>query len=444
MRIARYCLGFVLVAALAVPALAGGAPDARPERVGISSERLERVSEQIQADVESGRIPGAVGMIARDGKVVYLEAFGESDTEKKTAMREDDIFRIYSMSKPITSVALMMLYEEGKFRLNDPVGMYIPELADMQVLIEKGETTGGPAFNIPDEDEDGNPIAAEEVDEDSYTTVPANRPITVQDLLRHTAGFTYGFFGNTSVDKMYQAAGLLTMDRDLEHFVEKLGKIPLQYQPGSTWHYSVSVDVQGRLVEVLSGMTFDEYLEGKIFKPLGMSDTGFYVPEEKMDRFAQMYAPAEDGGLEPAKPMMSRNYVRKPGIFSGGGGLVSTAHDYMRFCQMMLNGGELDGVRLLSPKTVELITSDHTTVIENNPRQNSGYGFGLGFAVAKDVGMIGSPTSVGEFNWGGAAGTSFWIDPVEKFIGVYMVQILPPPYPFGGNFKIMSYQSIVD
>ncbi len=444
MRTAKLYLSIVLIAAMAMPALAGGTPDTRPERVGISSERLDRVTEQIQADVEAGRIPGAVGMIARDGKVVYLEAMGVSDTEEKTPMRVDDIFRIYSMSKPITSVALMMLYEEGKFRLSDPVGKYIPELADMQVLIEKGETGGGPAFNIPEVDEDGNPIAAPEVDKESYTTEPANRPITVQDLLRHTAGFTYGFFGDTSVDKMYQSAGILTMDRDLQHMVEKLGKIPLQYHPGSTWHYSVSVDVQGRLVEVLSGMSFDEYLEEKIFKPLGMPDTGFYVPEEKMDRLAQMYSPTEDGGLEIANKMMSRNFVRKPGLFSGGGGLVSTAHDYMRFSQMMLNGGELDGVRLLSPKTIELMTADHTTVIENNPRRYSGYGFGLGFAVAKDVGMIGSPTSVGEFNWGGAAGTRFWIDPKEKFIGIYMVQILPHPFAFGENFKIMSYQSIVD
>ncbi len=444
MQTARHYLCIALIAALAMPAFAGGSPDARPERVGISSDRLERVTEQIKADVDADRIPGAVGMIARDGKVVYLEAFGESDSEKEKPMRPDDIFRIYSMSKPITSVGLMMLYEQGKFRLSDPIGMYIPELADMQVLVEKGETSGGPAFNIPETDEDGNPLPAAEVDKDSYTTVPAERPITVQDLLRHTAGFTYGFFGNTSVDKMYQAAGILTMDRDLQHMCEKLGKIPLQYQPGTTWHYSVAVDVQGRLIEVLSGMAFDEYLEEKIFKPLGMPDTGFYVPEEKLDRLAQMYSPTEDGGLEVANPMMSRNFVRKPTFFSGGGGLVSTANDYMRFCQMMLNGGELDGVRLLSPKTIELMTSDHTTVIENNPRRYSGYGFGLGFAVAKDLGMIGAPTSVGEFNWGGAAGTRFWIDPEEKFIGIYMVQILPHPFAFGENFKIMSYQTIVD
>ena len=444
MKFARYYLCIALIAAFAMPAFAGGTPDTRPERVGISSDRLERVTEQIKDDVEAGRIPGAVGMIARDGKLVYLEAFGESDTEKEKPMRTDDIFRIYSMSKPITSVALMMLYEQGKFRLSDPVGMYIPELADMQVLVEKGDAEGGPAFNIPEVDEDGNPIPAAEVDEDSYTTVPADRPITVQDLLRHTAGFTYGFFGNTTVDKMYQAAGILTMDRDLQHMCEKLGKIPLQYQPGTTWHYSVAVDVQGRLVEVLSGMAFDQYLEEKIFTPLGMPDTGFYVPEEKMDRFAQMYSPTEDGGLEVANPMMSRNFVRKPTFFSGGGGLVSTADDYMRFCQMMLNGGELDGVRLLSPKTIELMTSDHTTVIGDNPRRNSGYGFGLGFAVAKDLGMIGAPTSVGEFNWGGAAGTRFWIDPEEKFIGIYMVQILPHPFAYGENFKIMAYQTIVD
>jgi CubicO group peptidase (beta-lactamase class C family) len=444
MRFARLYLCAVLVAALAIPTFAGGAPSTAPERVGLSSERLDRTTEQIEADIEAGRIPGAVALIARDGKIVYEVARGEADMEEDVPMKPDTIFRIYSMSKPITSAGLMMLYEEGKFRLQDPISMYMPEFKDMKVLIEKGPSEGGPTFNLPETDDEGNPVAAEEVDEEAYETVPAEREITVQDLLRHTAGFSYGFFGNTSVDKMYQASGILVMDRDLAHMCEKLGEIPLQYQPGTTWHYSVSVDVQGRLIEVLSGQPLDEFFEERIFKPLGMVDTGFYVPEEKLDRFAQMYSPTEEGGLEPARAMLSRNFVQKPGLFSGGGGLVSTAHDYMRFCQMMLNGGELDGVRLLSPKTIQLMTADHTTPIENNPRADSGYGFGLGFAVAKDLGMIGAPTSVGEFNWGGAAGTRFWIDPVEKFIGIYMVQILPHPFSYGENFKIMSYQAIVD
>ena len=425
-------------------AWANGTPETKPEKVGLSSERLDRISEAIQQDVESGMAPGAVALIARDGQIAYFEAFGNADRETQTPMKPDTIFRIYSMSKPITSVALMMLFEEGKFMLKDPVAKYLPEFSDMQVLIEKGEVKQGAVFHLPEADEDGNVTNKPAIDPNSYETVPSKRPITVQDLLRHTAGFSYGFFGDTTVDKMYREAGILTEDKDLADFTSKLGKIPLQYEPGSTWHYSVSVDVQGRLVEALSGMSFDEFLQERIFAPLGMTDTAFHVPEAKMDRFAQMYSPTEEGPLQVADADLSRNYVAKPAFFSGGGGLVSTAHDYLRFCQMLLNGGELDGVRLLSPKTIELMTVDHTGDVENNPRASSGYGFGLGFAVANDLSQIGVPTSVGEYNWGGAAGTRFWIDPVENFIGIYMVQILPHPFTFGEEFKILAYQAIAD
>ena len=441
MRPIRSLLLTLFVVALAVPVWADGLPTAEPEDVGLSSERLERVTDAIEADVKSGAIPGAVAMIARDGKIAYFEARGKADTESGAVMKKDTIFRIYSMSKPITSVALMMLFEEGKFKLKDPVSKFIPELGDMKVLVEKEDIDEGGAFNIPELDEEKAPGPA--VDSDTYFTVPTKRDMTVQDLLRHTAGFTYGFFGNTSVDKLYLRSGILSRDRDVTDMVDRLSKIPLQYQPGTRWHYSVSVDVQGRLIEVLSGMGFDEFLEERIFNPLKMVDTGFYVPDNKLDRFAQMYAPGGDDGLRIADARMSRNFTNNPTMHSGGGGMVSTATDYMRFCQMMLNGGVLDGERILSRKTVELMTIDH---LGDVPERDvfGGYGFGLGFAVATDLARTGMPTSVGEYRWGGAAGTRFWIDPKEKLIGVYMVQIIPHPFSFGEDFKIFTYQSIAD
>jgi CubicO group peptidase (beta-lactamase class C family) len=304
-------------------------------------------------------------------------------------------------------------------------------------------TAQGRVFNIPEDT--ARVTGVQEVKTIPANTVPSYRDISVRDLLRHTAGFSYGFFGNTKVDQMYQLNGILVKDLDLADMVRKLGEIPLQYQPGERWHYSVSVDVQGRLVEVLSGQSFDEFLQEHIFDPLKMVDTGFWVPEDKMHRFAQLYAPAADrNGVVPSNPNLSRNYVSKPSLFSGGGGLVSTAGDYLRFCQMMLNGGELDGVRILSRKTVELMTTNHCqdTDIAMAAR---GYGFGLGFAVAENQGRSGQLASVGEYNWGGAAGTKFWIDPKEEFIGIYMVQILPHGgYNFGNEFKVLAYQSIAD
>lgn len=430
----------ILVLFLALPVWGQGLPTVKPEKVGLSSERLERIGDIMQADIDAGRAVGTLAMIARHGKVAYFEGRGLADREAERPMTKDTIFRIYSMSKPITSTALMTLFEEGKFLLQEPVSKYLPELGGLPVAVDDVNEEGAAMFpdNLPEVDEDGNVILPEE-NENAIPAVPATRDMTIQDLLRHTAGLTYGVFANTQVDQAYVRSGILIANMTVEEMVGKLGKIPLLYQPGSRWHYSVSVDVQGRLIEVLSGMSFGQFLEERLFKPLGMVDTAFYVPEEKKDRFAQMYSPNEDGGLDAANAMLSRNYDAPPTFQSGGGGLVSTASDYMRFCQMHLNGGELDGVRILSRKTVELMSTDHLGGIPGGPG-----GFGLGFSVVMDLGQSGTLGSEGSFAWGGAAGTAFWIDPKEDLIGVYMIQNMPPRFPFGTIFKNLVYQAFDD
>ena len=430
--IALAALAFLFVAAIVS---ANGLPTASPESVGMSSERLERIGTVMKSHLADEKMAGAMGMIARNGKVVYTETWGEADRENGVPMRPDTIFRIYSMTKPITSTAVMILYEEGKLFLNDPVGNYIPELGELQVAVATAD--GGPAGE----------------------TRPAARPMTVRDLLRHTSGLTYGVFGNTEVDQKYRQAGLLFADRDLAHFVEKLSEIPLQYEPGTRWHYGVSTDVLGRLVEVVSGQSFDEFLQDRIFSPLGMVDTSFWVPPSKRGRFAQLYSPTgtadgPEAWLQPntsteidvAPPTASLNYLgdKPPGMLSGGGGLVSTASDYMRFCLMMLQGGEFEGVRILSPKTVELMTADHMVGIDGGLFGRPGTGFGLGYAVSHGPGAMGEYTSVGEYNWGGAAGTRFWIDPEENLVGIYMVQILPHRTTLGSEFRNLTYQALVD
>ena len=444
------CLHRVFCAALlvgvgAAPTLfAGTLPQADPAKVGLSPDRLERITDAMKADYEAGRISGAVALVARKGKIGYIESVGMADREKGVPMTDDSIFRIYSMSKPVTSVAVMMLYEEGKFFLNDPVSKYLPELGKLPVAIQPEGGKEGPVFNLPEEDPASQPRKATNLED--ITTEPARREMTIEDLLRHTAGLTYGFFGNSEVDLVYQQMGILTTEKTIAETVEKLGKIPLKHHPGEVWEYSVSIDVLGRLVEVLSGQNFDVFLKQRIFDPLGMVDTAFWVPDEKLDRFAQMYSPvpSKDGEITPAPSFYSRNFVNNPTHFSGGGGLVSTASDYFRFCQAMLNGGELDGARILSRTTVELMTDNHTLDMECALR-GGGYEFGLGFAVAQEPGRIGVPVSRGEFNWGGAAGTKFWIDPGEEFIGIYMVQILPHTgLHYGDQFKILAYQAIAD
>jgi len=356
----------------------------------------------MQGLVDEGRLAGITTMIARHGHIADFQTYGYQDMESDDPMNEDAIFRIYSMSKPITGVALMMLYEEGKFRLDDPVRRYIPELGNMQVAASWGP--------------DGPVLEA------------ANHPMTIRELMTHTAGLAYGIGDPHPADRLYQREGVLDSRGTLRDMIDKLAELPLRQQPGSRWSYSIAVDVQGYLVEVLSGQPFDQFLQERIFDPLGMVDTGFHVPSENHIRFAQVYGYDESGALvAPPPPDASdgpRPFLDPATFFSGGGGLVSTTMDYMRFCQMLLNGGEFDGVRLLSPTTVDMMRTNHL------PREmgvyRPGVGFGLDFSVVLDQ-MAAGGGSVGEYSWGGAAGTWFWIDPVQDLVFVGMIQ------QFGGG-----------
>jgi CubicO group peptidase (beta-lactamase class C family) len=418
----------------------------KPERQGFSTERLAKLTQLMNAKVEDGTMVGGMGMIARNGKIIYSQTYGQADREAGKAMADDAIFRIYSMTKPITGVALMMLYEEGKFRLNDPIAMYIPEMANLQVALSTGGT------GIVSDGTTSTAIGSGDESLVGQTRKPTRQP-TIRDLMTHTSGLTYGIFGNTEVDQAYRKAGLMG-DMDLKEFVTALGKLPLQYDPGSQWHYSVSVDVQGYLVEVLSGMKFSEFLEQRIFAPLDMQDTAFKVNEGNKDRLAQLYkpegvtadnyfSPATGSGLEVADAFMSAGYIYGVKFESGGGGLVATARDYLRFSQMMLNGGELDGVRILSPKTVDLMTTNHIGDMGLGYGRK-GIGFGLDFAVVLNPGELGEVSSAGEYNWGGAAGTRFWIDPQEQLIGLFMVQSIPHRTRLADDFKVMTYQALVE
>jgi CubicO group peptidase (beta-lactamase class C family) len=425
-------------------------PTSKPQRVGVSQQRLDRITAHMNQAVEDGVMIGGMGMVARNGKIIYSEVYGQADREAGTKMTSDALYRIYSMSKPVVSVALMMLYEEGRLFLNDPVAKYIPELANLEVAIA---TADGKTKMVSD---GTNSKSTSSVDEEKIgQTRKAKSQPTVRDLMRHTAGLTYGIFGNTEVDKQYRGANILR-NADLEEFVTELGKIPLQFDPGTRWHYSVSVDVMGRVVEVISGLSLGEFLEQRIFGPLQMRDTAFTVPAAKMDRLVQIYSPEGMGEgamaflqpttsnkLVPSPAELNDNFMEGATFQSGGAGLISTARDYMRFSQMMLNNGELDGVRILSRKSVELMTSNHMAGVEH-PFAGGRIGFGLGFAVAVDQGAVGELGSVGEFNWGGAAGTTFWIDPKEQLVGLFMVQSIPHRTRLGKTFKLLTYQSIVD
>ncbi len=408
----------ILLLAISLLASAVGAelPRATPAEVGLSQERLDRITQALESSVDQGHIAGAIGVVARKGKIAYWQNVGMADREGETVMADDAIFRIFSMTKPIVSVALMILYEEGKFSLKDEVKQHIPELGGLKVWVAGKEVT-------PD------------------------REMTVQDLMRHTSGMTYGLFGDSRVDEMYNDAEVLSGNKTVAEFVEKLSKLPLKHQPGTRWEYSVSVDVQGRLIEVLSGMDLATYMSERVFKPLDMRDTAFRMTEEKSGRFAQVYSKTKDEqGIEPTNDGRTDRYYEDSQWYSGGGGLVSTTRDYLRFCQMLLNGGILDGTRILSRKTVELMTIDHTSSISSaSSTLRAGYGFGLNFAVHVDPAKSGLNGSVGEYNWGGLAGTSFWIDPAEELIGIYMIQMMPPRYANGaGQFKRLVYQSIAD
>jgi CubicO group peptidase (beta-lactamase class C family) len=326
--------------------------------------------------------------------VIEFAATGKRDIAANAPMQKDSIFRIYSMTKPITGVALMMLFEEGKWQLNDPVAKYVPEFADLKV------------YGM---DASGNVIMKDQ-----------SHPMTMRELMSHTAGFTYGFFSNTPVDKLQRDADLLNVNNSLDEFIKRVAKLPLNAQPGSEWHYSISVDIQGYIVQKLSGMPFEEFLQKRIFKPLNMVDTGFFVPAEKLNRFAEFYDYDKDGRLQVLHGGLNHDYAAKPALASGGGGLVSTATDYMRFCQMLLNGGQLNGVRLLGPRSVELMRTN--VLPPAMPTLAPGAGFGLDFAVYTDIGAAGGYYGKGTYWWGGAAGTWFWIDPADDLIVIGMIQ----------------------
>jgi CubicO group peptidase (beta-lactamase class C family) len=429
MSIKRYgALAMLLCAALTLQvadAREKEIPTAKPEKVGLSSERLSRLTQGMKSITDQGRLAGTVTLVARQGKVVHLEASGKRDVAANSPMQTDAIFRIYSMSKPITGVAMMMLFEEGKWQLNDPVSKHIPEFAGLRVYSGT--------------DANGAPILKEQ-----------ERAMTMRDLMSHTAGFSYGFFSNTPVDRQYLEADVLNNDITLDEMIKRTAKLPLLFQPGTRWHYSIAVDIQGYVVQKLSGMRFEDFLEQRIFKPLNMKDTAFYVPADKLSRFAEVYTYDKSGKLQPVRGGFNRDYSKAPTLASGGGGLVSTARDYLRFCQMLLNGGELYGKRLLSPRTVELMRTN--VLPAGMPTLAPGAQFGLDFAVTNDVIAAGGYYGKGTFWWGGAAGTWFWIDPENELIMIGMIQQMSGTGAatvagvpdVRGLSRIWTYQSFVE
>ena len=417
-RLLILCCGLFVAAAAAARDL----PVTPPERVGMSAERLDRITEITRRYVDEGKLAGAITLVARHGKLVYFETQGVRGADDPTPLRPDDLFRIYSMSKPITAVAAMQLYEQGKFQLSDPISKFVPELAELTVMNGTGERE------------------------------PAKNPITMQQLLTHTAGFSYGFDPDDPVDKLYRESAALGAD-DLNEFVAVLADLPLKYQPGTRWHYSVAVDVTGLIVERISGQPFDEYLDEHIFKPLKMTETFFSVPDDKLDRFLPNHRwDAEAQKLVTLGPESITRFQNVT-MFSGGGGLVGTAMDYLRFAEMLRNGGSLDGARILSPRTIEFMTLNHLPASINaggsgeapslGSNSLNGFGFGLGFGLVTDVAASGVMGSAGEYNWGGAAGTIFWVDPVEDFVVVTMIQLMGSPWPLRSELKIAVNQAIV-
>ena len=365
---------------------------ATPEDVGLSSSQLARIEAVTQKHIDAGLVPGAVMLVARRGKIAWYKSLGFRDRAASDPMKTDSIFRIYSMTKPIVSVAAMMLVEEGRMQVSDPVSKYLPEIGRMKVGVEKTA--------------DGKPV---------LELVEPAREMTVQDLMRHTSGLIYGTRGKSLINAAYIEAQIGNRDFSNEELVSKLSKLPLRFSPGENWEYGVSTDVLGRVVEVVSGKKLGEFLEQRILGPLGMSDTGFSVPANKLARAAQPWQNPE------GPPMTPRfDVAQKPRFESGGGGLTSTMDDYLRFAIMLADGGEFDGKRLLGSKTLEFMTVDHTGT---RPGRPPGLGFGLGFEVRTSVGDSGLPGSLGEYGWAGNAGTLFWIDPKEQLIAIYMVQV---------------------
>jgi CubicO group peptidase (beta-lactamase class C family) len=386
---------------------------ADPSGLGLSESGLARLRRVLTREIERKRLPGAVAMIARQGKLGFLEAFGVQDPASGAPMQNDSIFRIYSMTKPVVSVAIMMLVEEGRLFLADPLSKYVPAFADPKVAVER----------------DGR-----------VELVPAERPITIQDLLRHTSGLTYEFVGTAAVQRMYLDKKLPSTDQTNADQVERLASLPLFSQPGKQWDYSRSTDVLGRIIEIVSGETLGEFLRQRIFAPLGMNDTGFHVPTAKQSRIAEPFAKDPDSG--EAVRLLD---IRRPARFeSGGGGLVSTLPDYARFLDMLAAGGTCEGQRLLARKTIDLMRSDH---LGPNVRRGSellqpGHGFGLGFAVRTEPGMSVMPGSVGLYFWGGIAGTTFWIDPKEELYAMMLVQAPGQRDYYRALFRTLVYGAL--
>jgi CubicO group peptidase (beta-lactamase class C family) len=435
----RRLLSLVLSTALILTAALAWAqtlPTVPPEQVGFSSERLARLGSAFKNEIDQGRLPGAVIVVARKGRVAYSEALGLRDKAADAAMTKDAIFRIYSMTKPLVSVAAMMLVEDGKVQLTDPVSKFLPAFAKMQASVPKAEA---------------------EFARLTYATVPAEREMTVQDLLRHTSGLAYGEITvNGPVRDAYLKAGLFnpsglpydSRDMTPAEQVERLSKAPLAHQPGTVWEYSLAVDVLGRVVEAASGMRLAAFLEERLFGPLKMADSGFWVPPAKIGRLAQPL----DKDPATGQPIKLIDVTVQPKNDSGGAGGVSTANDYLRFCQMLLNGGRLDSARVLSRTTVALMASDHLGKLRDRaptPGElllgTPGYTFGLGFAVRPEQGIAGVPGSPGEYMWAGFAGTYFWIDPKEEMAGVLMTQMPGPSRVYYRKLlKALVYQAIND
>ncbi len=396
-----------------------------PQQEGVSAERLERISEVSKSYIADEKVAGIATMVSRNGKIIYAKAFGERGVDDSKTLKIDDLFRIYSMTKPIVAVAAMQLYEKGMFHLSDPISKFLPELAELSVMDEEGNLT------------------------------PNKEPISMQQLLTHTAGFSYGF-SNSKVDQEYNKAELWT-SKDSDDFIKRVAALPLHYKPGERWHYSIAVDLTGVIVERLSGMGLDEYLQTHIFEPLGMVDTFFEVPKKKMNRFLpNHYYDYGEKSLKTVQETKEKynamsNY-EDVSMFSGGGGLVSTAMDYMLFMEALQNGGSLNGNRILGPKTLQYMIRNHLSgSIEQkggagesplDEASNNGFGFGLGFGLVTNSVNNSIIGSEGEYNWGGAAGTVFWIDPVENISVVSMIQLMSSPWKLREDLKVAVYQAL--
>jgi CubicO group peptidase (beta-lactamase class C family) len=389
------------------------------ESVGFSSQRLDRIAPAMQGYIDQGKLAGTLTLVARNGKIVYLNAQGMQDREAGIAMSEDTIFRIYSMSKPVTAVAAMTLWEQGKFHMFDPIAKYLPELANMKVYVSGS----------------GDDMVVED----------AKSPIRIIDLFMHTSGFSYGF-SNSEVDKLYKKMLSKPDQLNRDNILTKFAELPLTHQPGTAWNYGVSTDIIGFLVEKLSGKKLGEYMQETIFRPLGMKDTGFYVPADKVDRLTQIYTADKTGQTIVMEKEPVGDFMSDPKIHNAGGGLVSTMQDYFTFAQMMLNGGEINGVRILGRKTVEYMSSNH---LPKNliPYSNSsqGEGYGLAMSVTVDPEMAGFMTSKGDFGWGGAASTYFRVDPEEKIVMISMAQFVPIGFHrYHDDFRNLVYQALID